>query len=152
MSVAQLLDQVRTDRQEAKQEYRELLTRGDSPKPSDAERLRELMSLLQIDVAQVERDFAIVKQATALESQAAGDSEELTDQVEQASAAWQKHSDETARIIRERKAEGERLLADFQALQTKQTQAQRAARMLADLQQKHAALFGVEPPAAEQLV
>jgi len=61
-------DTVQRQRNKALEEYRQILRRGDKPKPGDAAKLADLLSVLRIPQESLEADLNAVRQAMQAEA------------------------------------------------------------------------------------
>jgi hypothetical protein len=152
--VTDLLEKIRqtdaADREKSTELYREILLRADAPKSGDEKLLRQAMTALSKTPADLERDFAIIRQADALEKQSRdAEDPQLERAVAAAGDAWNAYVDETKRIIAERDQEEYRLGSVFRDKQRKQTQGRDACHKLETLKVRHPDLFGGQPAAGD---
>lgn len=144
-------DEIRAARAEqiaaAEAEYREVILGDTLPRGSALKRFGEILTMLGKSDADLDADLRVARESRDLERQAAAaDDPELAQQIEAASAAYQRFAAETARIVLERDAEGRRLFGEFAAINARKTAALTARRRLGELRQAHCRLFGGEPP------
>lgn len=131
---------------EAMARYRERLARNASPEKNDPKGLLVDLEILGKTAADLEADLRIVQRAADLERQAMEHTAELDEEIKQAHAAWSDHQAETARLVRERKAEEARLWSQVRALDGKRHAARAARGQLKLLRDRHYALFGLPAP------
>ena len=150
-----LIDLVQQENQEARDKalgvYRETLQRDADPKPGDAKRLQAAMATLGYGPDRLAADLAVLRRAESLTADAAANTSELIEQLDQAWAALTAHIAGSERIAADRETERVKLHIAADRLTNRQTVARDAAGKLKTLQGEHRDLFGLpalEPEAA----
>lgn len=131
--------------------YRSLLLRAGKPRSGDREALRAAMHVLNIDVARLQADLDVLKQAADLADQAAGDTPELTAAIEKAGREWEAYREESKAIAQQRQNESLKLGAAFSDLQGQRSRAHEAGNKLRVLRRTHWQVFGEPEPQPERM-
>ncbi len=106
---------------------------------------------LGISLDRLAKDLAVIRQAAALEGQAAlADDPQLTAEIRAAYDEYVRYRDENERIFRDRKAEEQRLYTTWMATSGKRDAAKEARGRLSALLKKHWELFGRAEPDPER--